>query len=87
MSINKTGQKRQVVRLKCELLRWPLQIHEGWYLRPKKVVFFPEIGRVKSFYQLSARISRMCMRIYIFRFKNTHTIQLANYSYEFTFFP
>ena len=43
-------------------------------LRPKrKVVLVPEIGRVKIFYHLPARISRMCMRIYIFFVsKNTH---------------
>ena len=39
----------------------------------KKVVLFSEIGRVKTFYNQTARISRMCMRIYIFCFKKTHT--------------
>ena len=32
----------------------------------KKVDLFLEIGRVNFFYHLPARISRMCMRIYIF---------------------
>ena len=40
----------------------------------KKVDLFLEIGRVNFFYHQPARISRMCMRIYIFLFqKNTHT--------------
>ena len=61
--------------------------------RPKeKVVLFPAIGRVKIFYHPPARISRMCMRIYIFCFKKTHRhkqkiFQYQIYSYEFTFFP
>ena len=39
-------------------------------LRPKKVVFFPEIGRVKNILSLTRPHSRMCIRIYIFNFKN-----------------
>ena len=45
----------------------------GRGLGAKKVVLFPDIGRVNFFYHLPARISRMCMRIYIFCFKKTHT--------------
>ena len=47
------------------------------HVRPKKkkVVLFPEIGRVKIFSSLTGPHSRMCIRIYIFCFKqkNTHT--------------
>ena len=46
------------------------------YVRPKKIVFFPQIGRVKIFSSLTRPDSRMCIRIYIFRFKQkkqTHT--------------
>ena len=42
------------------------------FFRPKKVVLFPDIGRVKIFCHLPARLSRMCMRIYFF-VSNTHT--------------
>ena len=42
-------------------------------IRPKKVVLFPEIGRVKYFLLPTVRISQMCMRIYIFCFKKTNT--------------
>ena len=38
--------------------------------RPKKVALFPEIGRVKTFLSLTRPHSRMCLRIYIFNFKN-----------------
>ena len=38
-------------------------------LRPKKVVFFPEIVRVKIFSSLTRTHGRMCIRIYIFCFK------------------
>ena len=38
-----------------------------------RVFLFSEIGRVKFFYHLPARICRMCMRIYIFCFKKKHT--------------
>ena len=39
----------------------------------KKVDLFLEIGRVNFFYHLPARISRMCMRIYIFLFQKIRT--------------
>ena len=38
-------------------------------IRPKKVVLFPEIGRVKIFLSLTSPPSRVCIRIYIFCFK------------------
>ena len=41
--------------------------------KAKKVVLFLKIGLVKTFYHLPAGISQMCMRIYIFCFKKTHT--------------
>ena len=41
-------------------------------VKPKKKVLFPEIGQVKTFCHLSARISRMCVGINIFCFKKTH---------------
>ena len=50
-------------------------------IRPKKVVLFPEIGRVKFFLLPTVRISQMCMRIYIFCFKKqtqTKKFPLAN---------
>ena len=56
----------------------------------KKVVLFSEIGRVKTFYNQTARISRMCMRIYIFCFKKTHKQKKFHwpiYLHEYTFFP
>ena len=37
--------------------------------KAKKVVLFPEIGRVKSFLSLTRPHSQMCIRIYIFNFK------------------
>ena len=43
------------------------------HVRPKKVVLFLEIGRAKFFYQLPARVSRMCMRISIFCLKKKQT--------------
>ena len=43
-------------------------------LRPKKVVFFPEIVRVKIFSSLTRTHGRMCIRIYIFCFKRKKTI-------------
>ena len=42
-------------------------------LRPKKVVLFPEIGRVKNFLSLTRPHSRMCTRIYLFNFKKHQT--------------
>ena len=41
-------------------------------MRPKKVVLFPEISRLKILYHLPAHISRMCMYLYLFK-KHTHT--------------
>ena len=35
----------------------------------KKLVLFPEIGRMKLFLSLTRLHSRMCIRIYIFNFK------------------
>ena len=35
----------------------------------KKVILFPEIGRVKIFLSLLRLYSRMCIRIFIFNFK------------------
>ena len=44
------------------------------YIYAKKVVLFPEIGRVKFFSSLTHPHSRMCIRIYIFcSKKKTHT--------------
>ena len=40
-----------------------------WCLGQKKVVLFPEIGRVNIFSSLTRLRSRMCIRIYIFCFK------------------
>ena len=44
-------------------------------LTPKKVVFFPEIGRVKFFLSLARPHSRMCIRIseYTFLIKKKQT--------------
>ena len=44
-------------------------------LGPKKIALFPEIGWGKIFSSLTRPHSRMCIRIYIFCFKqkNTHT--------------
>ena len=50
----------------------PDQIYNN-HKAQKNVVLFPEIGRVKIVLLPTARISRMCMRIYIFCFKkHTH---------------
>ena len=38
-------------------------------IRPKKVVLFPEIGRVGIFLSLTRPHNRMCIGIYIFNFK------------------
>ena len=38
-------------------------------VRPKKVVLFPEIGRVKNVLSLTRPHSRMCIRIHIFNLK------------------
>ena len=43
------------------------------FIKPKKVVLFPEIGEVKIFLSLTRPHSRMCIRIIIFCFKKTHT--------------
>ena len=43
-------------------------------IRPKKVVLFPEIGRVKSFLLLTHLHSRICIRTYIFNFKKLFLI-------------
>ena len=43
-------------------------------IRPKKVVLFPEIGRVKSFLLLTRLHSRICIRTYIFNFKKLFLI-------------
>ena len=41
--------------------------------RSKKVVLFPEIDRVKKFLSLTRPHSQMCIRIYIFSFKQKNT--------------
>ena len=41
------------------------------YGRPKKVVLFPDIGRVKIFLSLIRPHCQMCIRIYIFNFTKT----------------
>ena len=43
-------------------------------IRPKKVVLFPEIGRVKSFLLLTRLHSPICIRTYIFNFKKLFLI-------------
>ena len=60
--------------LRCETQ----QIYKETYLllhllRPKKVVLFPEIGRMKKILSLTRPHSQMCIRIYIFNFKNKQT--------------
>ena len=45
----------------------------------KKVVFFPEIGRLKFFYHLPTSISRICMRICVFCFQKKHTRKQKNF--------
>ena len=40
-------------------------------VKPKKVVLFPEIGRIKIVISLSHPQSRMCIRIYLFNFKKS----------------
>ena len=56
-------------------------------LGQKKVVLFPQVSRMNFFYHLPARISRMCMRTYIFCFKKRHKqtnkIPLANLFIQF----
>ena len=44
----------------------------------KKVVMFPEIGRVKFFWSLTRPHSRMCIRIYIFHFKTQQINKQTN---------
>ena len=48
--------------------------HEALIMLSKKVVLFPEIGRVKFFISLTRPHSRMCIKIYIFN-KKTTTIE------------
>ena len=43
--------------------------YHNLYIRLKKVVLFPELARVKTFLSLTGPHSRMCIRIYIFKFK------------------
>ena len=51
-----------------------LKIKEEFSLRPKKVVLFPEIAWMKIFSSFTHPHRRMCIRIYIFCFKQkTHT--------------
>ena len=40
-------------------------------VKPKKVVLFPEIDRIKIFISLTQPHSRMCIRIYLFNFKKS----------------
>ena len=47
--------------------------HFGRALGQKKVVLFPEIGRVKLFLSFTRLYSGMCIRIYIFNFKKQQT--------------
>ena len=46
-------------------------------IRPKKVVLFPEIGRVKLFLSLTRPHSRMCIRVLSFSFKKQTSKQKA----------
>ena len=39
----------------------------------KKVVLFPEIGRVKMFLSLTRPHNQMCVRIYVFKLKKQQT--------------
>ena len=48
----------------------------------KKVVLFPEIGRVKIFISLTRPHSRMCMAIYIFNFKKQTNKQKKKREYK-----
>ena len=48
----------------------------------KKVVLFPEIGRVKIFISLTRPHSRMCMAIYIFNFKKQTNKQKKKQEYK-----
>ena len=51
-----------------------LKIKEEFSLRPKKVVLFPEIAWMKIFSSFTHPHRRMCIRTYIFCFKQkTHT--------------
>ena len=64
----------------------------GRGLGAKKVVLFRKSAGWKFFYHLPAHISQMCMRIYIFCFKKTHTqtkkFPLANLFVQiYIFFP
>ena len=65
--------------LRCETQ----QIYKETYLllhllRPKKVVLFPEIGRMKKILSLTRPHSQMCIRIYIFNFKKQTNKQKTN---------
>ena len=44
----------------------------------RKVVLFPEIGRVKYFLSLTRPHSRMCIKIYIFNFKKQTSTKIKN---------
>ena len=51
------------------LFRTQPKIPSVLIIRPKKVVLFPEIGRVGIFLSLTRPHNRMCIGIYIFNFK------------------
>ena len=49
-------------------------------IRPKKVVLFPETGRVKFCLSLTRLHSQMCIRIYIFNLKKQASKKIAKQS-------
>ena len=62
----------QASRVAIELCRLLKKIQ---HIRPKKVVLFPEIGRVKKILSLTRPHSQICIRIYIFLFQRTSSKQ------------
>ena len=62
----------QASRVAIELCRLLKKIQ---HIRPKKVVLFPEISRVKKNLSLTRPHSQICIRIYIFLFQRTSSKQ------------
>ena len=54
----------------CLRLRLYFAYLKNHNIRSKKVVLFPQIGRVKKILSVTGPHSRMCIRIYIFNFKS-----------------
>ena len=72
-------KRNNIISLSCHeqvCLSGPLKHTCSWHdklIVSKKVVLFPEIGRVKKFLSLTRLHSRMCIRIHTFNFKKQQT--------------